>query len=485
MIWVIQMTKLEQPILENKEYGPGGGIPLLKSLWEKFDLQLIFSQCGFQKHAGIPAWLMSFVYICGIIAKKTSVNQNAQFSSDSPILNYLLKGKTVTQSAFSRFFSAPYQWLKLSVARVSRLQETEDTKLSDGDVIALDDTKIVHPFGKKLPFLCWLFDYSNKSHVWCMNIVSTLAVLKNGLEYPLFWRFWVKQTEEDSKKSKLELSKQMLQDVRNSTTARLWVAMDRWFLCWDFFEWLQSKGFDWVTKAKKNTVLYVKSASGYKKTNPKELLATCYSKLSKLGKDAVIVIPDIYVRRPYDTLTKMGKPTRKWHYVPITAIASTYKQATEPSEGLIQEEDETATYKDAFLLISNRMDCPEEVAKVYAKRWKIEVFYRTTKQELGLTNCHSRSESAHFAHMELLFLAETLLCFSKWECNKEGANEALSHSQMVGYLFNASHRVVCNDQTIQIYYDISGAMFSRFINKFWPPQLDFFLWNWYQLPTTA
>jgi hypothetical protein len=84
MIWVIQMTKLEQPILENKEYGPGGGIPLLKSLWEKFDLQLIFSQCGFQKHAGIPAWLMSFVYICGIIAKKTSVNQNAQFSSDSP-----------------------------------------------------------------------------------------------------------------------------------------------------------------------------------------------------------------------------------------------------------------------------------------------------------------------------------------------------------------------------------------------------------------
>jgi hypothetical protein len=100
-----------------------------------------------------------------------------------------------------------------------------------------------------------------------MNIVSTLAVLKNGLEYPLFWRFWVKQTEEDSKKSKLELSKQMLQDVRNSTTARLWVAMDRWFLCWDFFEWLQSKGFDWVTKAKKNTVLYVKSASGYKKTN--------------------------------------------------------------------------------------------------------------------------------------------------------------------------------------------------------------------------
>lgn len=164
-IWVIQMMILEKPILENKVYGPGGGIPLLKSLWGKFDLSLLFLQTGFQKHSGISAWLMAFAYICGLIAQRTSVNQNAEFSSDSPVLGFLLKGKTISQSAFSRFFSKPYQWLKLSLARVSSLQEHQETALSDGDIIALDDTKVAHPFGKKLPFLCWLFDYSDKTHV--------------------------------------------------------------------------------------------------------------------------------------------------------------------------------------------------------------------------------------------------------------------------------------------------------------------------------
>ncbi len=90
--------------------------------------------------------------------------------------------------------------------------------------------------------------------------------------------------------------------------------------------------------------------------------------------------------------------------------------------------------------ISNRIDVPDEVAKVYAKRWKIEVFYRTSKQEPGLTNCHSLPEQAHLTHIELLFLAETLLCFAKWEYNKRGADEPLSHCNMVRFLFNASHQ---------------------------------------------
>jgi hypothetical protein len=41
-IRVIQKMILPKPIFENKQHGPGGGIPLLKSLWEKFDLSLLF-----------------------------------------------------------------------------------------------------------------------------------------------------------------------------------------------------------------------------------------------------------------------------------------------------------------------------------------------------------------------------------------------------------------------------------------------------------
>lgn len=43
--------------------------------------------------------------------------------------------------------------------------------ISEGDLIAFDDTKIEHPYRKKMPFLCWLFD---KSTVYesCINTVS-------------------------------------------------------------------------------------------------------------------------------------------------------------------------------------------------------------------------------------------------------------------------------------------------------------------------
>ncbi len=38
----------------------------------------------------------------------------------------------------------------------------------------------------------------------------------------------------------------------------LWVAMERWFLCKKFLVWLAFQDFDWVTKAKRNTVLFRK-----------------------------------------------------------------------------------------------------------------------------------------------------------------------------------------------------------------------------------
>jgi len=78
------------------------------------------------------------------------------------------------------------------------------------------------------------------------------------------------------------------------------IAMDRWFLCKGFFNWLVEHNFDWVTKAKKNTVLYCKcfdpisQKEQYKKVNPKELLRTVYIKLSALSKGGVIIIPDIF-----------------------------------------------------------------------------------------------------------------------------------------------------------------------------------------------
>ncbi|WP_249536718.1 hypothetical protein [Serpentinicella alkaliphila] len=73
-----------------------------------------------------------------------------------------------------------------------------------------------------------------------------------------------------------------------------------------------------------------------------------------------------------------------------------------------------ATYRGAYLLISNRVDNPEEALDAYIKRWSIEVFFfRTAKQELGLNSCHSTSESHHYAHIELIFTKRNFTCLCK------------------------------------------------------------------------
>ena len=214
------------------------------------------------------------------------------------------------------------------------------------------------------------------------------------------------------------------------------------------------------------------------------MLKEVYPKVRALGRGTVLSIPDIYIKLPYETTTRKGKPITRQRFTPIAAIAATYEKQAEDS-GILPEDELPATFKDVYLLISNRIDAPEEAARAYAKRWKIEVFYRTAKQNLGLTSCYARSETAHFAHMELLFTAKTLLCYANWDFNKEGAEQAPSLCEVIRCLFNAGCRIHCYEQLIQVYFDTTTQRFSRLIDKFWQNNLDFRLWSWEYYPGTA
>ncbi|WP_366924369.1 transposase [Metallumcola ferriviriculae] len=248
--------------------------------------------------------------------------------------------------------------------------------------------------------------------------------------------------------------------------------------------------FDWVTKAKRNTVLFRKiydpvlGKNHYVKLNAKQLLREVYSRIRILGKGSVLSIPNIYIKVPYETLTKKGKPITRQRFLPIAAIAATYEEQVAEGSVILPEEECPATFKGVYLLISNRVDAPEEAARTYTKRWKIEVFYRTVKQNLGLTSCYAQSEPAHFAHVELLFTAQTLLCYATW-CNKEGAEQAPSLCEVVRYFFNAGCRIRCIKQLIQVYFDTATERFASLIDRFWPKDLELRLWNWDYYPGTA
>lgn len=80
---------------------------------------------------------------------------------------------------------------------------------------------------------------------------------------------------------------------------------------------------------------------------------------------------------------------KKQVYVSIAAVATIQLPEDLDNEKIsmdIADPDQRAAhFKGAYLLISNWVDAPEQAVIAYANRWKIEVFYRNAKQELGLT----------------------------------------------------------------------------------------------------
>lgn len=485
---------LEKPRYRKLMHGECAGAPILRTLWDRFDFSLLLTQSGILKRNGAPSWMLCFMYVIGLVADCSSVNQIAKLAEKDVLLEYMFKPYKLAQYTLSRFFTTPFAWRSFGKKRVQRLQADSDTCLREGDVINLDDTHIAHPYAKKLPFLSKLFDASTKTYSWCMNLVVLQAVLQNGLEYPLFSSIWRKPDDDAEGLSKYDLAKQMLLMLRESVSCRLWVAMDRWYLNKDFFAFLQAHSFDWVTKAKRNTALYKRVQTHgrrdrYVPVSPRQLMAESYHRLT-LGKGLnAIAIEGIYMKVPYETIGRKGKTVTRKQLVPIAAVAAIRLKEDETRDDQkvdhsVAAEEHPATYRGAYLLISNRSDAPLEALNVYGKRWRIEVFFRTAKQELGFEECHSISEAHQIAHLEMVFAAEMLLSYALWQVNKEKtSDESCTHGQMVSGFFHTRCQVRFRhhkgSERIYIDFDTDVRHFASLISAFWPPQLLMTWWPVY------
>lgn len=501
------MSAIQKPRFRDLNHGECAGVPILKQLWDRFDFSLLLTQSGMMKRSGTPSWLICFLYVVGLVSNCSSVVQMAELAEHDKLLRAMFHPWKLAQWTLSRFLSSPHAWTTFGLKRVERLQQDQTTRLQDGDVVNLDDTHLAHPYAKKLPFLSWLFDSSSKTYAWAMNVVVVQAVLKSGLEYPLFYRVWHKPESKGEGLSKIDLAKQMLTMLRQSTRARLWVAMDRWYLCKAFFAFLEAHQFDWVTKAKRNTALYRKvmepctGRERYVPMTPVMLIREVFRDLLSQASSGLvsISIPNMYMKQPHSVANRKGEVVIKQRFVPIAAVVAMRlkEDSTEHSEKESNENEAPATYKGAYLLISNRFDAPEEALRTYVKRWRIEVFFRTAKQELAFEKCHSESEAHHHAHFELLFTAETLLALALHELNKEKTSddEGYTHGEMVRGLFHTRCQVRVSTRKgkkrISIDCDTPVRQFARLIEIFWPKHYPILLWvtpkpeKYQHLPRTA
>lgn len=168
---------LDKPKFVDLPHGKCAGAPILKTLWNRFDFSFLLSQTGIRKERGVPAWILAFLYIAALIAQCTSVNQIARLVTADKLLQHMCQGLQIAQCTFSRFLSAEFDWAKLGLKRIARLQQDPDTAFKEGAIVNLDDTLSPYPFGKSIPFLAWLFDHSAKVHVWAMKWLGVSVIL--------------------------------------------------------------------------------------------------------------------------------------------------------------------------------------------------------------------------------------------------------------------------------------------------------------------
>ena len=86
---------------------------------------------------------------------------------------------------------------------------------------------------------------------------------------------------------------------------------------------------------------------------------------------------------------------------------------------------------------------------------------------LTIYTCHAQSKAAHEAHIEMIFLTETILNYANWELNKDGAI-TLTHGEMIRGVINAKHRTCIRKNTVQVYFATTCTKFASLFKKFWP-----------------
>lgn len=464
------MSTLKEPKFKKLSFSSFGGAPLLLSLWNRFDFSLLLTQSGISKKRGAATWKLAFLFVVGLIARCKSDLQMVAFYEKESLLQRIFNEK-ITQSVFSRFMVSTFNWELFNLKRVAKFQESQETQLVDGDVIALDDSLIEHNHSKKIPFIYNLFDHCTNKYVNAMNIVVLHVVKATGLQYPLLYSVWKQDNGKDPHQTKLDLALHMLQQLRDQLAApvKCWVAMDSWYFVKSLYLAIEKLEFNWVTRAKSNTTLYqkvtIRGKIRFVAIYPEVLFNKAKPVFAFWRKKGIMCMKfkDIYlaIDEIHNGQGKLNEPVLK----PINAVVTTY----------LEEDEVTGKTKQTIaLLLSNELSAkPETIVQVYKKRWSVEVFFRNGKQELGLNDCHSTNENHIHAHLSLLMVAESLVRYAQWTYNdKTDMKEEVTHGQVVAFLFHTRCEVSARSKdSIQVYFDMTAQRFASFFSKYWPSYL--------------
>ncbi|MHB1166948.1 MAG: transposase [Carboxydocellales bacterium] len=378
-------------------WSPFGGLLLLKYIWDLLDIPLILGQSGLGKLRGTPAHVLIFTLLAGFWTRQPSVAGTVRLWKTDALMQWMTPvGLSVSESNLSRLLNQPEShWSRFYDTVVDQVRDCPSWNFAPGTIFAVDDSKILHPHAKKNPLLHRSKD--DEEWVWGKNIVTTFAILPNGREFCPAFRYW-----EKGGPTKLELAQQMLIHLAKSTSSKkIWVTFDSWYFAHLLCQTVSDLEWNWVSRAKNSQVFY-QPYTGPKRPGRGRQKQWEKMKVSQL-LDSVVIPKDAPLgwHQDFGTVFVARKVEGKIQRFPIRLIL------------VLVRREEGSDDTTVIALVSNDMVSSANcLTNVYQKRWRTEVFYRHTKQDLALGKCHSPNKAASIAHTALCLTADLLLRFA-------------------------------------------------------------------------
>jgi SRSO17 transposase len=302
-------------------------------------------------------------YVTGLVAASNKTVQG--------ISNHVLPAKS--ERALNKFLTE-YNWDEdqLNKERLELLQQANDTKWSSDGVVIIDDT-FTHKIGEQIPNVGKFYDHTVPGYIWGQNLIYALYA-DEKTTYPLGFRLYEKDAQR-----RVELAIDLVDELIEIGVPADTYLFDISYCSEEFVTHLETYGKEWVSAVKSDArVMY-----GGERI-----------RVDALGQ-RIDTVPRTIDGETYHIWTQKRDVSRLGEVKLLITKKESSKEDEEPSVKYI---------------VSNKIDAPaSHLIELYAMRWRVETFFRDTKQDLGFGDCELRHAAGASRHWHLLMLAYSLL----------------------------------------------------------------------------
>jgi len=234
--------------------------------------------------------------------------------------------------------------------------------------------------GKQIAGAYNFFDHISKKYIWGQQIVCSIILYRNII---IPFSFAIYLTEEQCEKLKIKFRKKteialdLLRSYEADSDKKVYVLADTYYATRDIINYCRIKKHNFISSLKFNRVFYV---NGYR-TNVRNYLKNKSFKT----KQRVCIGKNKYRAFSKKVNLKTGGVVKL-----VLTKCTAHRTAT-------------------VLFSTNTALSIFEIMEAYSKRWKIEIFFKMSKQYLGFNAYQSTNLEAINSHLCLSMLSHNLL----------------------------------------------------------------------------